>query len=190
MTATGICSLLVRTVADGRLGVKVRFKSSHRERESQMAEATLSVGEVARRSGFAPSALRFYEREGLLTAERTEGGQRRYERSVLRRLAFIRAARNVGLTLDEVREALGRLPRSRTPTKADWTAISRLWRDRLDAQIEALEALRDGLDSCIGCGCLSLKRCRISNPGDVAASYGSGAQYLPSPLRAQPPLGH
>jgi MerR family transcriptional regulator, redox-sensitive transcriptional activator SoxR len=143
----------------------------------------LTVGEVAGRSGFAASALRYYEREGLIEADRSSGGQRRYQRSVLRRLAFIRAARHVGLTLDEVRDLLARLPSSRTPTRADWTRISRLWRDRLDAEIDALVALRNGLDSCIGCGCLSLQRCRMSNPKDVAAAGGPGAVYLPRRLR-------
>jgi MerR family redox-sensitive transcriptional activator SoxR len=143
----------------------------------------LTVSEVAERSGFAPSALRFYEREGLIQATRTSGNQRRYERHVLRRLAFIRAARNVGLTLDEVAAALATLPDSRTPTKADWTRLSRSWRSRLDAQIAALERLRDGLDSCIGCGCLSLKRCAMSNPNDIARTEGPGASYLPAPLR-------
>jgi MerR family redox-sensitive transcriptional activator SoxR len=143
----------------------------------------LSVSEIATRSGFAPSALRFYEREGLIHATRTTGNQRRYERSVLRRLAFIRAARNVGLTLDEVAAALAELPDSRTPTKADWSRLSRGWRARLDAQITALEKLRDGLDSCIGCGCLSLKRCAMSNPADIMRNEGPGARYLPAPLR-------
>jgi MerR family redox-sensitive transcriptional activator SoxR len=142
----------------------------------------LTVGELAQRSGFAPSALRYYEREGLLTASRTAGGQRRYERHVLRRLAFIRAARNIGLTLDEVRDALERLPDSRTPTKADWAQLSKAWRARLSEQIRALEALRDGLDACIGCGCLSLRRCAISNPSDVVG--GVGAAFLPDPLTA------
>jgi MerR family redox-sensitive transcriptional activator SoxR len=148
-----------------------------------MAIETLTVGEVAERSGFAASALRFYEREGLISAERTSGGQRRYERNVLRRLAFIRAAQHVGLTLQEAKDALSRLPASRTPTRADWTRISRLWRKRLDGEIEALVALRDGLDSCIGCGCLSLKTCLLSNPHDVAAAEGPGAVYLPEWLR-------
>ena len=143
----------------------------------------LTVSDVAERSGFAPSALRFYEREGLIHATRTTGNQRRYQRSVLRRMAFIRAARNVGLTLDEVATALATLPDSRTPTKADWTRLSRSWRSRLDAQIAALEKLRDGLDSCIGCGCLSLQRCAISNPADIARADGPGASYLPAPLR-------
>ena len=138
----------------------------------------LTVGDVAERSGFAPSALRFYERQGLLSATRTAGGQRRYERSVLRRLAFIRAARNVGLSLDEVANALAALPGGRTPTRADWSRLSRGWRRRLDEQITALVALRDGLDSCIGCGCLSLERCRLRNPGDRAAGLGPGPRYL------------
>ncbi|MCW2596457.1 MAG: redox-sensitive transcriptional activator SoxR [Jatrophihabitans sp.] len=143
----------------------------------------LTVSDVAERSGFAPSALRFYEREGLLHATRTTGNQRRYERSVLRRLAFIRAARNVGLSLDEVTAALATLPESRTPTRADWTRLSQNWRQRLDDQIAALSRLRDGLDSCIGCGCLSLRKCAISNPADIAATAGPGANYLPAPLR-------
>ncbi|GAB2486828.1 redox-sensitive transcriptional activator SoxR [Jatrophihabitans fulvus] len=143
----------------------------------------MTVSQVSERSGFAPSALRFYEREGLIDATRTSGNQRRYERGVLRRLAFIRAGRNVGLSLDEVAAALATLPDGRTPTRADWTRLSRTWRRRLDDQITALEKLRDGLDSCIGCGCLSLKRCAMSNPGDVAAAGGPGATYLPAPLR-------
>lgn len=145
----------------------------------------LTVAEVAKRSGYAASALRYYEREGLVSAHRTGGGQRRYERHVLRRLAFIRAARHVGLSLDEIRDALGTLPESRTPTKSDWARISRGWRSRLDAEIAALTTLRDGLDSCIGCGCLSLQRCAISNPDDSAARFGSGALYLPKPLREE-----
>lgn len=152
-----------------------------------MVEGKLTVGEVAARSGFAPSAVRYYDREGLITAERSSGGQRRFDRSVLRRLAFIAAARHVGLSLEEIRQALARLPRSRTPTAADWTRISKGWRERLNAEIEALVALREGLDSCIGCGCLSLRRCAISNPRDVAAKAGPGAVYLPRRLR-QPPV--
>lgn len=149
----------------------------------------LTIGDVAHRSGLPPSALRYYEREGLLRTTRTSGGQRRYERSVLRRLAFIRAARTIGVGLDEVREGLDRLPDGRTPTKADWTRLSRSWRGRLDEQIEALVALRDGLDSCIGCGCLSLQRCRLYNPDDRAAESGAGAQLLPRLLRRTPAQG-
>ncbi len=145
----------------------------------------LTVSEVARRSGFAASALRYYEKAGLIEASRSGGGQRRYARSVLRRLAFIRAASNVGLTLDEIRTELDQLPKSRTPTRADWTRISRHWRSRLDEQMASLEALRDGLDRCIGCGCLSLKQCAFSNPNDIAAtsSRAPGAAFLPPLLR-------
>jgi MerR family transcriptional regulator, redox-sensitive transcriptional activator SoxR len=144
-----------------------------------------TVSEIAHRSGFAASAIRFYESQGLITATRTAGGQRRFERQMLRRLAFIRAARNVGLSLDEVADALAELPDSRTPTRSDWARLSKTWRTRLDDQIAGLIALRDNLDSCIGCGCLSLKRCAISNPGDSAAVAGSGAVYLPKSLRRQ-----
>lgn len=146
----------------------------------------IAIGEVARRAGIAPSALRFYEQQGLLSAQRTAGGQRRYTRSVLRRLAFVRAAQNVGLSLQEIRDALASLPDARTPTSADWARLSRTWRARLDDQIRGLEALRDGLTACIGCGCLSLRRCRLSNPDDTAASSGPGARYLPPSLRRQP----
>ena len=142
----------------------------------------LTISETAGRSGFSSSALRFYERQGLIEASRTDGGQRRFHRAELRRLAFIAAARHVGLTLDEIREALEPLPVERTPTKSDWTRISRMWRRRLDEQIRALELLRDGLDQCIGCGCLSLQRCHLSNPNDVVAERGSGAVFLPEPL--------
>lgn len=145
----------------------------------------LTVTQVAERSGFAASALRYYEAEGLLEADRTPGGRRRYTRDVLRRLAFIAAAKHVGLSLDEIRAALDLLPSGRTPTKADWTRISRSWRSRLDAEIEALESLRDGLDGCIGCGCLSLARCRISNPQDTMATRGPGAVFLPAPLHPE-----
>lgn len=145
----------------------------------------LTVSEVAKRSGFAASALRYYEGQGLIHATRSSGGQRRFRRSTLRRLAFIRAASNVGLTLEEIRDELDRLPQGRTPTRTDWQRISRHWRSRLDEQMVALQKLRDGLDSCIGCGCLSLKRCGISNPQDLAASSDAapGAAYLPAALR-------
>ena len=147
----------------------------------------LTISQVVERSGFAASALRYYESQRLIEASRSGGGQRRYERSVLRRLAFIRAASNVGLTLEEIRVELSRLPEGRTPTRADWQRITRHWRSRLDEQIAALEQLRDGLDSCIGCGCLSLRRCAISNPRDVAgrSSDAPGAVYLPAALRRQ-----
>jgi MerR family transcriptional regulator, redox-sensitive transcriptional activator SoxR len=150
----------------------------------------LTIGEVAGRAGVAPSALRYYEQQGLITATRTAGGARRFPRSVLRRLAFVRAAQNVGLSLDEIRAALDTLPDGRPPTARDWARLSRGWRDRLDQQIEALERLRDGLTSCIGCGCLSLGRCALSNPGDVAAAQGPGARWLPPALRKVPPTSN
>lgn len=143
----------------------------------------LTVSEVSRRSGVAASALRYYESQGLIEAGRSGGGQRRYQRSVLRRLAFIRAAGNVGLTLEEIRAELERLPHGRTPTRADWQRITTHWRGRLDEQIAALERLRDGLDSCIGCGCLSLQRCTVSNPDDAVGRRTVGAAFLPAALR-------
>jgi MerR family redox-sensitive transcriptional activator SoxR len=149
----------------------------------------LAIGEVAGRSGMAQSALRYYEQQGLITATRTPGGARRYPRSVLRRLAIIRAARNVGLSLPEIRSALDTLPPGRPPAASDWARLSEGWRDRLDEQIAALTQLRDGLTSCIGCGCLSLGRCALSNPGDVAGADGSGARWLPPALRRTPAAG-
>ena len=140
--------------------------------------AMLSVGELARRSGVAVSTLHFYEAQGLLSAERNAGNQRRYPRAALRRVAFIRAAQQVGISLSEVREALETLPDRRTPTKADWARLSRRWRARLDARIDALVALRDRLDGCIGCGCLSLKACALWNPQDALGRQGSGARRL------------
>lgn len=145
------------------------------------------MGEITTRSGFAASALRYYEAEGLITADRSAGGQRRFQRSVLRRLAFIRAASNVGLTIEEIRAELALLPSNRTPTKADWQRISKEWRQRLDDQIAALERLREGLGSCIGCGCLSLRSCAFSNPGDVVGANGPGAGLLPDTLRRPHP---
>ena len=147
------------------------------------ADDLLSIGDVARRAGVAASALRYYERVGLVSSVRTAGGTRRYPRSVLRRLAFVRAAQNVGLSLEEIRDALATLPDGRTPTAADWGRLSRGWRARLDQQIDGLIALREGLSSCIGCGCLSLRRCALSNPDDTAGATGSGARYLPPALR-------
>ncbi len=147
----------------------------------------LPIGEISQRSGFAASAIRYYEAEGLIEAHRSGGGQRKFERSVLRRLAFVRAASNVGLTIEEIRDELARLPGNRTPTKADWQRISRHWQRRLDDQIAALQRLKGGLDSCIGCGCLSLRSCAFSNPGDVQGDRGPGAQLLPDTLRRPHP---
>ena len=138
----------------------------------------LTIGELSERSGVATSAIRYYEDRGLVRSRRTPGNQRRYERAMLRRLAFVRTAQRVGLSLEEIEAALATLPSSRTPTKADWTRLSRGWRPRLDAQIAQLERLRDTLDSCIGCGCLSLKRCSLNNPDDALAARGPGPVLL------------
>ena len=140
--------------------------------------AHLTIGELSKRSGVAPSALRYYEEVGLISSERTSGNQRRYLRPTLRRVAFIRAAQRVGLTLDEIAEALDTLPRDHAPTKADWTRLSRSWRPRIDAQIERLERLRDKLDGCIGCGCLSIKQCPLRNPWDELSRQGPGPRLL------------
>lgn len=138
----------------------------------------LAIGEVAARAGVATSALRFYEREGLISSTRTEGGQRRYHRDVLRRIAFVRAAQRVGLSLDDIRAALATLPDNRTPTAADWRQLSRSWRPLLDRRIAELQRVRDGLDTCIGCGCLSLRACGLLNPGDLAGEAGPGPRWL------------
>jgi MerR family redox-sensitive transcriptional activator SoxR len=138
----------------------------------------IPIGAFARRAGVAASALRFYETQGLLSGGRSDAGRRRYPRSALRRVAFIRVAQSVGLTLDQVRSALATLPDGRTPTPADWTRLSHSWRPLLDARIDALTRLRDQLASCIGCGCLSLQRCALYNPGDRAAAAGNGARFL------------
>jgi MerR family transcriptional regulator, redox-sensitive transcriptional activator SoxR len=138
----------------------------------------LTIGELAARSGLATSALRFYEAERLIHATRTEAGHRRYTRSTLRRVAFVRAAREIGLSLEEIHASLATLPADRTPTRADWARLSRQWRVHLERRIRYLERLRDDLTSCIGCGCLSLANCRLQNPADKASVDGAGARYL------------
>ena len=139
---------------------------------------SLTVGQLAERAGVATSAIRFYESRGLIRSRRTTGNQRRYEQAELRRVAFIRTAQRVGLSLDEIGQALATLPENRVPTKADWARLSRAWRPRLDEQIARIERLRDQLDSCIGCGCLSLRNCALRNPHDLMASRGPGAVFL------------
>ena len=138
----------------------------------------IAIGALASRAGVAASTLRFYEAEGLLHGSRSAGNQRQYPKEALRRVAFIRVAQSVGLSLDEIRAALAALPEERTPTKADWAKLSKSWRVGLDARIAALNALRDQLDACIGCGCLSLKTCKLYNPDDRAARLGAGPRYL------------
>ena len=146
----------------------------------------LTIGELADRSGVATSALRFYETKGLIESERTAGNQRRYPRAALRRVSLVRAAQEVGLSLGEVAEAMETLPHDRTPTKSDWEKLSRSWRKRLDRQIAELQALRNDLTDCIGCGCLSLKSCAIFNPADAIAERGSGPRYLLGDEKIQP----
>ena len=141
----------------------------------------LTIGDMAARSGVAQSALRYYEREGLIRSTRTGGNQRRYERHELRRIAFIRIAQQVGVSLEEIREALAELPESRTPTKADWARLSARWRRKLEARIAMMERLRDQLTGCIGCGCLSLSRCKLINPEDRLAARGTGPQMIINP---------
>ncbi len=138
----------------------------------------MPIGALARRAGVAASTLRFYEAEGLIRGGRSAGNQRRYPKETLRRVAFIRIAQSVGLSLDDIRAALATLPDQRTPTPADWARLSRGWKPMIEARIASLTALRDQLDSCIGCGCLSLKNCKLYNPEDTAARLGSGARYL------------
>jgi len=136
------------------------------------------IGVLAARSGVATSALRFYEAQGLIRSSRSEGNQRRYPRYTLRRVAFIRAAQRVGLSLDEIAAALAGLPSDRAPAKADWARLTRAWRPRLDARIREMEKLRDDLTGCIGCGCLSLRTCRLLNADDLSALEGPGSYLL------------
>jgi MerR family redox-sensitive transcriptional activator SoxR len=150
-----------------------------------VADAQLTIGEVAGRSGVAASAIRFYEAQGLIAAERTEGNQRRYERAVLRRIAVIQAGKAAGIPLDDIRAALDTLPSGRTPTRRDWERFSRRWRDDLDHRIATLQSIRNRMTTCIGCGCLSIDRCELLNPDDEAARKGGGAHYLRRPSRRE-----
>ena len=138
----------------------------------------LTIGEVSRRSGVATSALRFYEDRGLIASERAGSGHRRYPRPVLRRIAFIVFAQRVGLTLEEIGAELAKLPPDRAPTRRDWSQLTKTWSARIDVRIAELQRLQRGLTECIGCGCLSLDRCRLANPGDRAGRSGPGARYL------------
>lgn len=138
----------------------------------------LTIGELSARSGVAASALRFYEREGLIESTRTGGNQRRYATVTLRRVALVQAGKTAGIPLERIRAALDTLPAGRKPTKRDWERLSRSWADELDARIATLQAIRGRLTTCIGCGCLSLRTCGLLNPGDQAAELGAGAQYF------------
>ena len=143
-----------------------------------MQKRGLTIGQIAGRTGLAPSAIRFYEEQGLVTPDRTEAGQRRYERSDIRRLSFVMIAQNLGFTIAEIRAQMALLPQERTPTKADWTRIANRFRRVLDARIRQMQALSEKLDGCIGCGCLSLQTCKLYNPEDRAARLGHGPRYL------------
>jgi MerR family transcriptional regulator, redox-sensitive transcriptional activator SoxR len=138
----------------------------------------LTIGELSARSGVSASALRFYERQGLIAAERTDGNQRRYPPVTLRRVALIQAGKAAGIPLERIGTALDTLPAGKSPTKRDWARLSSAWRRELDARIETLEAIRGRLTTCIGCGCLSLKTCALLNPADEAGALGGGAHYL------------
>jgi MerR family redox-sensitive transcriptional activator SoxR len=146
--------------------------------EKHMLAGELGVGELSARSGVAISAIHFYEREGLIHSRRTPGNQRRYGRDALRRIAVIRVAQRVGIPLAHIGAALARLPEGRTPTRDDWARLSKAWREELDGRIRQLEMLRDSLSDCIGCGCLSIDRCRLRNPADQLGSLGPGAHRL------------
>ena len=143
-----------------------------------MTDTFLTIGETAQRTGVAASALRFYETRKLVKSHRGPGNQRRYHRSMLRRISIIKVAQSLGLSLEEISSALETLPDKHTPTRRDWEKLSLKWRDKLDVRIANLEKLREQLSSCIGCGCLSLKRCALYNPGDRAAARGAGPRYL------------
>jgi MerR family redox-sensitive transcriptional activator SoxR len=145
---------------------------------SSRVQTELTIGQLSERSGVAPSALRFYEAEGLIRATRSPGGQRRFGRDSLRRVSFVRVAQEVGLSLEEIRAALASLPEHRTPNAKDWERLSTSWRPRIDHQIAMLERLRDRLHGCIGCGCLSLRFCKLLNPDDQAAQRGPGPRYI------------
>lgn len=140
-------------------------------------EDVLTISEIARRSGVASSALRFYEERGLIESERAGSGHRRYPRSVLRRIAFIVFAQRIGLTLEEIGAELAKLPQGRVPKRGDWARLSGEWTKRVDARIAELQRLRDGLTACIGCGCLSIDRCALANPQDAAGRRGPGPRY-------------
>ncbi len=140
-------------------------------------EDQITITEASRRSGVAASALRFYEEKGLISSERAGSGHRRYPRTVLRRIAFIVFAQRVGLSLDEIGHELEKLPPDRAPTKGDWAKLSGNWSERIDERIAELQRLKAGLTECIGCGCLSLDRCKLANPGDRAARFGPGPRY-------------
>lgn len=172
------------------MGMSSKATSSSTLEVKAMSEL-LPIGEVARRSGVAASALRFYEDRGLISSERAGSGRRQYPRPVLRRIAFIVYAQRVGLTLEEIGGELDKLPANHAPTRRDWSRLSKRWSSRIDERIAELERLKLGLTECIGCGCLSLDRCRFANPDDRASAHGPGPRYWigDRPLSQEPRRG-
>ena len=173
-----MCLQARKFVLEPKVQVKVNLKSSAQRANLLRMADLLTITEVARRSGVASSALRFYETRGLIRSERAGSGHRRYERAALRRIAFIVFAQKMGLSLDEVAIELAKLPDNRVPNRADWARLSGSWTRKIDERIAELERLRAGLTQCIGCGCLSLKQCQLANPADAAAGLGPGPRYL------------
>lgn len=165
--------------------VKVNLKSSKKICYFLFMAGLITIGEMARRSGVAASALRFYEERGLIQSERSGAGHRRYPQGVLRRVAFIVFAQRIGFSLDEVGVELAKLPTGRVPEGSDWAKLASLWGTRIDERIAELQRLRAGLTGCIGCGCLSLAKCKLANPGDIAGRLGSGPRYWISEARKQ-----
>ncbi|WP_268236381.1 redox-sensitive transcriptional activator SoxR [Actibacterium pelagium] len=147
-------------------------------KNSRVEKRGLTIGQMSERTGLATSAIRFYEEQGLVHPFRTDTGQRRYDRADLRRLSFIMISQGLGFSIAQIRESLSKLPENRTPTKADWTRLSKGFQQELDARIEQMQALRERLDGCIGCGCLSLKKCTLYNPRDRARQKGAGPRYV------------
>jgi MerR family transcriptional regulator, redox-sensitive transcriptional activator SoxR len=162
----------------GKTSTMVEVKGSVRTSSGVGGSRTLTVGEVAARAGVATSALRFYEANGLIRSERNDAGHRRYHADVLRRVGFVKVAQRVGLSLGEIRAALDSLPDGRTPNRRDWAKLASSWRPLIDERIALLEAMKDKLDGCIGCGCLSLDTCALYNPSDMAADGGAGPRFL------------
>lgn len=168
-------------MGEGGVGVEsmpANSKLDHSPIDRSVFNREMTVGEVAARSGLPVSTLHFYEAKGLIRSRRSGGNQRRYERDVLRRVAIIKVAQRTGVSLKEIRAALATLPQGRTPTAADWKALSTRWKAALDARIERLTKLRDQLNDCIGCGCLSIKACKLRNPWDTLGREGTGARLL------------
>jgi MerR family redox-sensitive transcriptional activator SoxR len=170
-------SVLASNEHASSIELQVHLKSSQKRRTLVTVSEALTIGDVAARSGVATSALRFYEDQGLIASERTDSGHRRYPRTVLRLVAFIVFAQKVGLSLEEIRAELARLPRNRAPERADWVKLSGSWTKRIEERIAELERMKATLGECIGCGCLSLDRCQFANPGDRAARRGAGPRY-------------